>query len=580
VTGEGRQGVGASWKQAACLLLAALSLGCAARPLRRFPLVDVVWTDPDQRTYLTPPAEQETYAIWDGMDNTVLLRMSEGLRFRPATEAMNVNALDEVPDSSWFSNRLGRRPMTPQEVAQGACLSWELPPVPWTIVGGKPNGVNPGFVIKDAKGKKFLLKVDGKIQIERNSGADAVAALFYHAAGYHTPCNLVVQFRREDFRLGEGVKVKNDRGEKEPLTEKHVEDVLSRATVTPEGRYRAGASLFIEGKTLGPWTYIGVKEDDPNDVVPHEERREVRGMRVLAALVNHMDSRQENTMMSWIKGSDGRGHVRHYMLDFSDSFGSIWAHEPAGVADSMSRRLGHSNYLDLEHVSVDFLTLGAVTRPWDRAQLSPVAGNTFGYFDAERFDPDDWHNGYPNPAFARCTERDSAWMARILSELTDAHLDAACRRGQWTKDVYREELVRILARRRDKILERHLTRLSPLARPEVAGGELCLVDLAVRSGIRSASSRVIGAVAFVGDGLVRTGMEKPVAGEKGQVCVRLPAAPGASASSPGYMVVDLTVSTPGRDTPGPARVHLYHLGGAEYRVVGLERPATAEPPLP
>ena len=36
--------------------------------------------------------------------------------------AGNVNALDEVPDSSWFTNRLGRRPMTTEEIARGPCL--------------------------------------------------------------------------------------------------------------------------------------------------------------------------------------------------------------------------------------------------------------------------------------------------------------------------------------------------------------------------------------------------------------------------------------------------------------------------
>ena len=33
--------------------------------------------------------------------------------------AVNVNTMDEVPDSSWFTNRIGRRAMTVPEIVRG-----------------------------------------------------------------------------------------------------------------------------------------------------------------------------------------------------------------------------------------------------------------------------------------------------------------------------------------------------------------------------------------------------------------------------------------------------------------------------
>src|SRR3954468_6223784 len=36
-----------------------------------------------------------------------------------AIRAVNVNTLDEVPDSSWFTNRIGRRPMPVSEILRG-----------------------------------------------------------------------------------------------------------------------------------------------------------------------------------------------------------------------------------------------------------------------------------------------------------------------------------------------------------------------------------------------------------------------------------------------------------------------------
>ncbi len=46
---------------------------------------------------------------------------SRALSVPPSLEAVNVNALDEVPDSSWFENRLGRHGMTLDEIALGPC---------------------------------------------------------------------------------------------------------------------------------------------------------------------------------------------------------------------------------------------------------------------------------------------------------------------------------------------------------------------------------------------------------------------------------------------------------------------------
>lgn len=66
--------------------------------------------------------------------------------------------------------------------------------------------------------------------------------------------------------------------------------------------------------------------------------------------------------------------------------------------------------------------------------------------------------------------------------------------------------------------------------------------------------------------------------ERGRfACTTLPPVPGAAPSSPQYLIVDLTAHA-GVSHSGPARVHLYHLGGANFRVVGLERPEDGDPP--
>ena len=134
------------------------------------------------------------------------------------------------------------------------------------------------------------------------------------------------------------------------------------------------------------------------------------GARVIAAWLNHFDSREQNSMDTWmavdVKNADSApGHVRHWYIDLGDCFGSQWAE------DQISRRLGFSYYLDLKHVGQDFISFGAIERPWERA----VKKGTFGYFSTRDFEPEDWHGGYPKPAFSRMVESDGAWAARKIA---------------------------------------------------------------------------------------------------------------------------------------------------------------------
>src|SRR5262249_38503245 len=123
-------------------------------------------------------------------------------------EAENVNAFDEVPDSSWFTNRIGAHPMSIEEAQHGYCaagpyLTSDPPDDSWLIDHGKDNGANPGFRVK-VNGAKFMLKIDDG-QSERATAATAIAARFYHAAGWFAPCDSIVYFKRSALRLMPGL---------------------------------------------------------------------------------------------------------------------------------------------------------------------------------------------------------------------------------------------------------------------------------------------------------------------------------------------------------------------------------------
>ena len=73
------------------------------------------------------------------------------------TRAHNANTVDEVPDSSWFTNRIGRMPLRAEDLARGPNV--DRPPAPerWLIVAPKQGGAKPGFTAQDANGVTWFV---------------------------------------------------------------------------------------------------------------------------------------------------------------------------------------------------------------------------------------------------------------------------------------------------------------------------------------------------------------------------------------------------------------------------------------
>jgi hypothetical protein len=267
------------------------------------------------------------------------------------------------------------------------------------------------------------------------------------------------------------------------------------------------------------------------------------------------------------KAKESAGYVRHYIIDLGDCFGSAWDW------DEISRRLGFAYYFDFNYVAEDFITFGTIQRPWERAKfMSPV----FHYFSDRDFVPDEWRGGYPNPAFTRMTEGDGAWMARILARFTDDLVAAAVSVGQY--DVQSTEyLTRTLISRRDLILKRYLTRLSPIADVRAVGDQLCGVDLARKTKV--VTDAPFGARVYRGPSYRQEGEPPARPDADGAFCVDLPhvaVSEGARDDDPArYTIVDVWNGS----ARGVLRAHLYDLGARRgFRLVGIERPNEASPP--
>ena len=156
------------------------------------------------------PETYESSFSWDAVDNSLFRPMSKFFQVDSYGEAENVNAFDEVPDSSWFTNRIGARPLSPDEVALGYCaegpeLEFDPPDGSWLVDHGKDNGANPGFRV-NAQGSTFLLKTDDA-QVERATAAAAIASRLYYAAGWWAPCDSVVYFKKSALKFNPGLNI-------------------------------------------------------------------------------------------------------------------------------------------------------------------------------------------------------------------------------------------------------------------------------------------------------------------------------------------------------------------------------------
>ncbi len=583
------------------LLVAVAAISCGSG-VRRFPLAPPIWVDPDVHHVPERPGKYYSGLIADGADQMIFRPAAYGFALPVPGESINVNSMDEVPNSAWFTNRIGYYPMTPDEVGKGAC--GDEPPLsadqkPWTVTAAKPNGANPGFFIKAADGRRYLLKFDSPLQPTRATGADIFGSKMYHAAGYWTPCNEIVFFRSDILKIDPEATAENEVGQDVPITKADIDKVLSSAFRSKDGILRASASRFVPGRPIGPFRYEGTRSDDPNDVVDHQDRRELRGSQVLAAWINHFDSREQNSLDVWIKEDDGRTYIRHYFIDWGDSLGG------RQVFDQISRRLGRSYYWDWNHFFTDLVTFGLIPRPWNRLEVNPY--DQFGYFDGPTFTSSRWKAGYPNPAHDRMSTRDALWMVRIISNIEEPHVRAMVKAAEFPDPRFEEFIVKRLMQRRQRIFGEYLTANSSLSNFQVArrtpgskAQSLCFEDLAVKHRVadientyykmRFRGGANLGARNNLSDKELGWLQFNPDPDHPHRSCIVLPIGhrrpadlvnPDAADDDPmRYGILDIFVHQTRSVRPtSETRVHFYDLGPEKgFRLVGVERPG--QPILP
>lgn len=551
-------GRGKRWGVPTLLALVFFGAGCGG--YSRFALRPPVWREADERPFLPAPAFDEEMDVANTVDAILLHPLAHGFLFEPSVEAHNVNALDEVPTSSWFTNRSP----TPDEAALGPCDE-RTPLGPFTIVSSKLGGTSPGVVVQDATGQRYLFKIDGGGG-EAGSAAEAIVSRLYWSVGFHVPCNRVLYVDENDLVLTERSYERRPSGVRGPLTAARLAGLLAGATRGADGLIRVSASRYIDGEPIGTWRGEGTRADDPNDVIPHENRRELRGERFLAAWVAHWDSRGPNTFDAFVRTSEAGGHVVHYFLDFGESLAGVSLR--TGYPEP---RVGFETIGAVGPTLLDMVAFGLVTRPWDVVAVDPRYPN-MAYFDADHFDPLGFAPQTPVARWERAQRGDLAWMARRIARLGEEHVRAIVELARFSRPDEEARMVQVLLERRRRILRTAFTWSSPLTDLVVEGERLCALDLARRSDDGWEPALV---VASVREGEAGTSRALVVEHEADTICVRLGPhfAPSELADDAAgrYAIVEIRRTRGAESTL--LRAHLYDLGPERgWALVGIERP--------
>jgi hypothetical protein len=544
-------------------VLAFVTLVAPRSASPRFYPDDPLWTDNDRTADASKATPIEDSNGYDFLVNT-LGQPGE----RRDVRALNVNTVDEVPDSSWFTNRIGRKDMSVADIVRGPDRVERVDVTGWRVSGGKTTGVQPGFRMTDAAGQIYQIEVDPPSNPELASGAEIIGTAFYHAIGYHVVDVYVAEIDRAALVIAEGATIRDPlNGRRRQMKKYDLDNVFNRAARLENGRYRVLVSRFASGTPLGNFRYYSRRTDDPNDLVLHEHRRELRGARVFGAWLNHDDSRGINSL-DMLETSNGRASIRHYMFDFGSILGS-------GTVYAQRHRPGNEYMFEQKPGWLTLATLGVYVRPWMTIDY-PEVPTSVGRIEAEQFDPLKWKPEYPNAAFDNMRPDDAFWAARIVSKFSDAAIRGVVQKAAYSDPAATDFLTKTIITRRDKVVAAWINQVCPVVDAALsADGTLTFGNAAVDAKAATAPQRY-DLEWFRFDNA--TDQRTPVGGAMSASSGSARAPEGLTGDFVGVSVKATHPQHPGWATPS---TFFFRRGGAgaalNWSLVGVER-GGAEPP--
>jgi hypothetical protein len=543
-------------RRAAAAVALALGIGAAAwSATPRFYPDDPRWSDDDRAFDASKATVIEDAGGYDLLVNT-FAKLADLRDVR----ALNVNTVDEVPDSSWFTNRIGRRDLTVAEVVKGPDTLDRISLDGWKVSGGKSAGLQPGFRMTDPSGQLYQIEVDPPSNPELATGAEMIGTAFYHAMGYNVVEVYIAELDRAALVIADDATIRDPlNGRRRRMKKYDLDNVFEQAARQSNGRYRVIVSRFAPGRPLGNFRYYGTRPDDPNDIVLHEHRRELRGARVFGAWLNHDDTRGINSL-DMLETTNGRGWIKHYMFDFGSILGS-------STIAAQRHRAGNEYIFEQRPGWLTLATLGLYTRPWMHIDYPDVPPSV-GRIESKAFDPLKWKPEYRNFAFENMRPDDAFWAARIVSQFTDETIGAVVKKAQYSDPRATDYLTKVLIERRDKVVAVWLNQVCPVVDPVLeADGRFTFTNAAVAA---KAATEGEGYELqwFRFDNASNTRTPEGDRQTSATPAARAPEGLPASGDYVGVTVTGKNTKQPGWSRP---TTFFFRRGGSGWTLVGIER---------
>jgi hypothetical protein len=545
------------------VLLIAMTAGTAEAS--RFAVAGPIWKV-DDTTAIEEPGTNSLNQVHDFIDGYWLRPFDETLSLRRDHGALDLNAIDEVPASTWFTPRIGRKPLPRGSVGLGNTeKDAALGEGALRVVAARIEGSEPYLEIREANGRTCLIEFDDPANPEARTAAAVIASRLLYAAGYEVFESFIAFVDPGRFTIDETAEKINPYGGRGDLKQKDLDGLFQRLD-NGENQLRVAVSRAPNGQLKGGFCDKGTRLDDPNDKISHEDRRSLRGLRILCSWLDLTAMRSDRTMDVYLQPG---GYLQHHLvmlgaslgvdrlLDSPPSGAEFAAPYPAAGAQSQNgwgRGLGQGR------------SAGGATR------FSGV-----GDFSSLDFDPLAWKPAYGFEPFRRMEWADALWGAALVSVFTDEQIVEAVYAGELTEKESRNYLAGTLMERRDAIEAALFTTVNPSCLFKIGtdrGGKTTLLfeDLSLIMGISQSE-----------DMMYTMNFSLP---ELGQTL--------GSQSRGGYQLAfDLSSFVPsnwlhrkddrrygcaaircydylGRVLTGETRVHIY-FGPEETQVIGIER---------
>lgn len=486
-------------------LFVVAAVGCSYRPARfhdRPPIRDAH----DDRPIAIPrkSAFVEAFYLSDVFLRRPVVDALDAERF---PHALDVNALDEVPRSSWFS------PVALEVGAFEKQYAADGPPRGRAQIEARGGH----FVLTDARGKVYRLIGDHPTLPQVDTSAALIASRLVRALGYLTPETWWV----EPSALG----VPRTAG---PASERWV------------------AVRWPVGVPLGATDMTYQRDDDPNDRIPHRDRRTLRALGVLAAWLDLRELGPSRLVDAYV-GLPGRGHVRHFVVGLHDALGA-GALGPTTASRSVAGPV-EGNALS------NLLSLGLARPPARGARPERSLRAFQAQVDAR------YELGHPYEPVDRLLPSDGYWLAKRMIQIPASLVQRIVREARFSDASLERHVVRALEARRRTLASYWFSRVTPCEVEALSGRTLIVVDQALAAGLEGAGdTRYV--VSFLGDDGKELTPPRTVLPALAEVEIPIPEL------ERDYVVVRVTAIRRGTPAPRAMEAHLKS-DGSSLKWVGV-----------